>query len=73
MLFFDESFILTVASGIGKPINVDLHTLRVARGRFARVCVEVDLNQPVVGKVGVNGHWSAHNMATMAISLKTIR
>lgn len=57
VLFFDESFVLAIASGIGKPIKVDMHTLRVARGHFARVCVEIDLKQLVVGKVGVNGQW----------------
>lgn len=36
---------MAIASGIGKPIKVDLHTLRVARGRFARVCVEINLYQ----------------------------
>lgn len=34
-----------------------LHTLTVARGRFVRLCVEIDLNQPVVGRVGVEGTW----------------
>lgn len=42
------------ASAIGKPIKVDLHTLQVAKGHFARVCVEIDLHQPVVGKVGLH-------------------
>lgn len=27
------------------------------RGRFARICVEIDLNQPVVGKIRVRGSW----------------
>ncbi|PNX66144.1 hypothetical protein L195_g062918, partial [Trifolium pratense] len=42
---------------IGNPVKVDMHTLRVARGRFARICVEVDLTVPVVGRVGINGEW----------------
>lgn len=29
----------------------------MAKGRFVRVCVEVDLNQPVVSRVGVQGNW----------------
>jgi len=40
---------------IGTPVKVDLHTLKVARGRFARMCVEIDLTKPVVGRVGING------------------
>lgn len=57
VLFYDESFLWSIASATGKPIKVDLNTVRVARGRFVRVCVEIDLNQPVVGKVGVDGQW----------------
>lgn len=57
VLFYDESFLTTLASAIGQPVKVDLYTLRVARGRFARVCVEIDLNKPVVGRVGINGQW----------------
>lgn len=38
-------------------MKVDRNTLNVERGRFARICVEIDLTQPVIGKVWVNGHW----------------
>jgi hypothetical protein len=48
---------MAMASAIGRPIKVDINTLKVERGRFARVCVEVDLTMPVVGKIWVNGHW----------------
>lgn len=57
LVLYDESLIWTFASVIGKPVKVDLHTLRMAKGRFVRVCVEVDLTQPVVGRVGVQGCW----------------
>lgn len=60
LIWYDDSFLLTLASTIGKPVKVDMHTLKVARGRFARICVEIDLNQPVVGRVGVEGRW--HNV-----------
>ena len=46
-----------MASTIGRPIKVDKNTLKVERGKFARVCVEVDLTIPVVEKIWVNGHW----------------
>lgn len=57
LVYYDESFLLAMASAIGRPIRVDTNTLKVERGRFARVCVEVDLTAPVVGKIWVNGHW----------------
>jgi hypothetical protein len=57
LVYYDESFLMAMASAIGKPIKVDINTLKVERGRFARVCVEVDLTVSVVGKIWVNGHW----------------
>lgn len=57
LVYYDESVLLALASAVGKPIKVDTNTLKVQRGRFARICVEIDLNQPVVGKVWVDGFW----------------
>jgi hypothetical protein len=57
LVYYDESFLLAMASAIGRPIKVDTNTLKVERGKFARVCVEIDLTVPVVGKIWVNGHW----------------
>nr|KYP73208.1 hypothetical protein KK1_005823 [Cajanus cajan] len=57
VMFYDESVLLTIASAIGKPIKVDLNTLNMTRGRFARVCVEINLNEPVVGRFFLNGVW----------------
>lgn len=57
LVYYDESFLLAMASAIGRPIKVDTNTLKVERGKFARVCVEVDLTMPVIGKIWVNGHW----------------
>lgn len=55
LVYYDESLLIAMAFSIGRPIEVDERTLRVDRGRFARICVEIDLNQPVVGKVLVRG------------------
>ncbi|XP_024013152.1 uncharacterized protein LOC112087466 [Eutrema salsugineum] len=47
--------LMGIAQGVGKPIKVDITTLNFERARFARVCVEVDLNKPLKGSVRVNG------------------
>lgn len=57
LVYYDESFLLAMASALGRPIKVDTNTLKIERGKFARVCVEIDLTLPVVGKIWVNGHW----------------
>lgn len=57
LVYYDESFLLAMASALGRPIKVDTNTLKIERGKFARVCIETDLTMPVVGKIWVNGHW----------------
>lgn len=48
---------MATAAAIGTPVRVDRNTLGVARGRFARVCVEIELQKPVIGKFWLNGNW----------------
>jgi hypothetical protein len=55
--YYDESILLALATAVGTPVKVDSNTLNVRRGRFARVCVQIDLNKPVVGKVWMRNFW----------------
>ncbi|KAK7243144.1 hypothetical protein RIF29_37931 [Crotalaria pallida] len=57
LMFYDKSFLLGLASAVGVPNRVDMQTVNVTRGKFARVCVEIDLTMPVVGKVWFRDHW----------------
>lgn len=56
MEYYDENVLMALASAVGKPIHLDIRTIEASRGKFARVCVELDLNQPVVGKVRFRNH-----------------
>lgn len=53
--FYHRAILMGIARGLGEPIKVDLTTLKFERGRFARVCVEVNLNKPLKGSVMING------------------
>uniref|UniRef100_A0A0R0KS55 CCHC-type domain-containing protein n=1 Tax=Glycine max TaxID=3847 RepID=A0A0R0KS55_SOYBN len=55
----DETLVilLALATTIGNPISVNSNTLDIRHGRFARVCVQIDLDKPVVGKIWLKGHW----------------
>ncbi|CAN1163740.1 hypothetical protein LINPERHAP1_LOCUS28754 [Linum perenne] len=39
-----------IGNYIGKTVRLDLATAEGARGRYARVCVEVDILKPLLGK-----------------------
>ncbi|KAI8026706.1 hypothetical protein LOK49_LG02G03142 [Camellia lanceoleosa] len=45
--YFHEQVLYVIAKQIGKPLKIDLTTAIATRGRFARVCIEVDLHKPL--------------------------
>lgn len=47
---YDEEFLLNLGSQIGKVVRVDATTASASRGLDARMCVEVDLTQPLLSK-----------------------
>lgn len=52
---FKESTLLSMGNTIGKVVKVDMTTTDVARGMFARVCVEIDLDRPLLPSVMIMG------------------
>ncbi|KAL8140630.1 hypothetical protein V2J09_006651 [Rumex salicifolius] len=44
-----------IAAAIGSPVKVDVNTLNATRGKFARICVEIDITQPLLGAMIVEG------------------
>lgn len=57
MELYDEDVLLALATTVGKPVKVDIHTVDASRGKFARVCIDIDLAQPLVGRVWLRGRW----------------
>nr|KYP46365.1 hypothetical protein KK1_032011 [Cajanus cajan] len=57
MVFYDEIVPLTIVSTIGRPIKVDLNTLNMTRGRFARIYVEIDFHKLALGRFNLNNVW----------------
>ncbi|EOA28675.1 hypothetical protein CARUB_v10024899mg, partial [Capsella rubella] len=55
--YYHKSILMAIAEGVGTPLRVDLTTLSLERARFARVCVEVNLSEPLKGTLLINGEW----------------
>ncbi|XP_061364296.1 uncharacterized protein LOC133307757 [Gastrolobium bilobum] len=53
--FYDEAFFRRIGKWLGKMIKVDSNTNAHVRGRFARICVELDLSQPLKGDYVLEG------------------
>lgn len=49
--------LLAPSSAVGRPIRVDVRTVDASRGKYARICVEIDLEKLVVGKVWFRNRW----------------
>ncbi|KAI9115914.1 hypothetical protein K1719_012844 [Acacia pycnantha] len=52
---FDKKFLLNLGNAIGKAIRLDIHTAQRSRGKFARMCVELDLTKPLIPVFSVEG------------------
>lgn len=57
LMYYEESSVTAIAQAIGTPVRVDLTTQTLERGRYARVCVEIDLSRPVARQMWINDHW----------------
>ncbi|XP_061340122.1 uncharacterized protein LOC133286691 [Gastrolobium bilobum] len=45
--YVNTELVKSIGNWLGKFVKVDVATTSLARGRFARMCVELDLNQPL--------------------------
>ncbi|RYR20260.1 hypothetical protein Ahy_B03g065356 [Arachis hypogaea] len=50
-----ESILKKIGNIIGRTIKVDSNTADIARGKYARICVELDLTKPLVSHYMING------------------
>ncbi|CAN1836423.1 hypothetical protein LINPERHAP1_LOCUS34764 [Linum perenne] len=48
--YFNQLAVTRIGNHIGRTVRLDLATSEGARGRYARVCVEVDISKPLLGK-----------------------
>ena len=51
MEFYEPSDLKKIGRAIGPVLRIDSHTANWERGRFARLCVQVNLDKPLVRKI----------------------
>ncbi|KAF7827992.1 LINE-type retrotransposon LIb DNA [Senna tora] len=52
---YDTKFLHTIRNFIGKVLRIDTNTMTQTRGKYARLCVELDLSKPLLSKYCVHG------------------
>lgn len=48
--YYGEQYLMKIGKKVGIPIKIDDATSLTSRGRFARMCVEVDLTKPLLAR-----------------------
>lgn len=54
-MYYDDNLLIALALAIKRPIKIDMNTSLAMGGRFARLCIEVDLNKPLVAQFTLDG------------------
>ncbi|XVE96610.1 hypothetical protein REPUB_Repub02eG0237700 [Reevesia pubescens] len=55
--FYDSSILRMMGDKIGRSVRIDRTTTNMIRGKFARMCVELDLTKPLVSRIFIGGRW----------------
>ncbi|CAN1800098.1 hypothetical protein LINPERHAP1_LOCUS22394 [Linum perenne] len=53
--FFNHLAVSRIGSFVGKTFRVDMATADGERAKYARVCVEIDLSKPLLGRYDIDG------------------
>ena len=51
MKYYDDSIVLALTTMVGRLVEVNIRNIDALRGKFTKVCVEINLSQTMVGKV----------------------
>lgn len=51
MEYYDSDVLWKLAAKVGKPIRIDAVTLAQSRGRFARICIEINTDKPLLHSI----------------------
>ena len=51
--YYHKEALLHIGSGLGSVLHVDVNTATGTRGRFARICIQLDLEKPLARTVRV--------------------
>lgn len=53
--YYTKRWLKQAGSHIGRTVKVDMAMFLASRGKFARICVEVDLDKPLVAGYRMGG------------------
>lgn len=48
---YEKNVLRQIGEAIGKVLRIDTHTTMEARGKYARFCVQIDINKPLTNTI----------------------
>ncbi|CAL5441911.1 unnamed protein product [Camellia sinensis] len=51
--YYDDKVLYHISKVLGTPLKVDINTAMATRGKYARVCVELDLRKPLISHITI--------------------
>ena len=51
MELYETEVLKQIGTSIGKVLRIDTHTAMEARGRYARLCIQVDIKKPIIDTI----------------------
>ncbi|XP_028115237.1 uncharacterized protein LOC114313094 [Camellia sinensis] len=51
--YYDDKVLYHISKVLSTPLKVDINTAMAARGKYARVCVELDLHKPLISHITI--------------------
>nr|POE89475.1 uncharacterized protein CFP56_65842 [Quercus suber] len=48
---YEAEVLREIGESIGKVLRVDMHTAMEARGKYARLCIQIDINKPLINSI----------------------
>lgn len=53
--WFDENTLFQIGSKVGKPLKTEFNSASSTRGKYARICVEVEFAKPLIPSCNLEG------------------
>lgn len=48
---YEAEVLKQIGESLGKVLRIDAHTAMEARGKYARLCIQVDINKPLINTI----------------------
>ncbi|XP_021275621.1 uncharacterized protein LOC110410309 [Herrania umbratica] len=55
--YYDYDVLAKIGNELGRILKINRTAYQATRRKFARMCVEIDLNKPLVPKIFIGGRW----------------